>query len=59
MVEAIVLLVVVGVALWLLNTYVPMAPPIKTVVNVLVVLLLLLWILRGFGIIHDSPTFHP
>lgn len=46
-----VLLVVVGVALYLVNTYVPMAPPIKTIVNVVVVLLLVIWLLSAFGFI--------
>jgi len=29
-----------------------MAPPIKTIVNVLVVLLLCLWLLNAFGIVN-------
>jgi hypothetical protein len=34
-------LIVLGVGLYLLNQYVPMAPPIKTIVNVVVVLFVL------------------
>lgn len=56
MLEVIVVLVVVGVCLYLLNTYVPMAPPIKTIINVLVVMVVILWLLRAFGLIHgDMP----
>lgn len=50
MVEILVVLVVIGVCLYLVNAYVPMAAPIKTVVNVLVVLCLVVWLLNVFGI---------
>ena len=46
-----VLLVVIGVALYLINTYVPMAAPIKTVINVVVVLLVVVWLLNAFGLL--------
>ena len=49
-INLIVILVVIGVALWLINTYVPMADPIKTVLNVVVVLIVCLWLLGLFGI---------
>ena len=50
LIQLIVLLVVVGVILWLINTYIPMQPPIKTIINVIVILVLCLWILSVFGI---------
>lgn len=50
LIQLIVVLVIVGVVLWLINTYVPLAPPVKTVINVIVVLILCLWLLRLFGI---------
>lgn len=43
-------LIIVGVILWLINTYIPMAEPIKAVVNVVVVLLLCLWLASVFGL---------
>jgi hypothetical protein len=45
-----VVLVIVGVLLWLLNTLVPMDQKIKTIINVLVVILVLLWIAEAFGV---------
>jgi hypothetical protein len=42
--------VVLGVCLWLVNTYVPMAPPIKTLLTVVVVLLIVLMLLRMVGL---------
>lgn len=50
MIELLVVLVVVGVLLYLLNAYVPMAAPIKTIVNVLVVLGIIVYVLEGFGL---------
>ena len=47
----IVVLVIIGVGLYLINKYVPMAEPIKTILNVVVILLLVIWLLRQFGIV--------
>lgn len=51
LINIIVVLVVVGVALWAINTYIPMAKPVKNILNVVVVLVLVLWLLQVFGII--------
>jgi hypothetical protein len=55
LVGLLVLLVVVGVALYLVNTYVPMAAPIKTIVNVVVVLVLVIWLLDAVGLLSGQP----
>ena len=47
-------LVVVGVILWLINTYIPMQSTIKTILNIVVVIAVVLWLLYGFGIISNS-----
>jgi cytochrome c biogenesis protein CcdA len=52
-----IVLVVVGLCLYLVQTYVPMAQPIKTVIGVVVVLVLCLWLLQAFGII-DGNVFN-
>jgi len=44
-------IIVVGVLLWLVNTYVPMAGSIKTILNVLVIIFLVIWILSTLGLI--------
>ena len=49
-------LVVVGVVLWLINTYIPMQSTIKTILNVVVVIAVVLWLLYGFGIISGSGS---
>jgi len=50
MIQLLVLLVIVGVVLYLVNNYVPMAAPIKTIINVVVVLAVCIWLLRVTGI---------
>jgi hypothetical protein len=44
-VSLIIVFVVVGVVLWLINTYVPMEARIKKLMNIAVVVLLVLWLL--------------
>lgn len=44
-----IILVIVGVVLWLINTYIPMDGKIKTILNVVVVIGVILWLLSMFG----------
>jgi hypothetical protein len=48
-----VTLVVVGVLLWLVNTYVPMDAKIKRILNVVVVVVVVLWLLKAFGLFQQ------
>jgi hypothetical protein len=54
LVTVVLTLIVVGVLLWLINTYIPMQGAIKTIINLVVVIAVLLWLLYGFGIISRS-----
>lgn len=47
----IIVLVIVGVLLWLLNTMIPMDGKIKTIINVIVIIVVCLWLLQAFGVI--------
>lgn len=47
----ILVIVVVGVLLWALNSFVPMDSKIKSILNIVVVILLILWLLQAFGVI--------
>lgn len=51
LINLVVTLLVVGVGLWAINTYVPMGRRIKQILNVAVVILVILWLLRGFGLL--------
>jgi hypothetical protein len=52
-------LVVVGVILWLINTYIPMQATVKKILNIVVVVVLILWLLYGFGIISGGEVHMP
>lgn len=54
MIGLLIVLVIVGVCLYLIDTYVPMDPAIKTVIRVVVVLCLVLYLLQAFRIV-DIP----
>jgi len=49
--ELIIVLVVVGVILWLVNTYIPMEPGIKKLLNIAVIVFLVIWLLSHLGVL--------
>lgn len=49
----VVVLIVVGVLLWLVETQIPMSPPIKIIIRVVVILVVVLWLLQLF--VGDIP----
>jgi hypothetical protein len=55
-ISVLVVLVILGLALYLVETYVPMSPPIKVVLRVVVILLLVLYLLQAFGIWRGTLT---
>ena len=46
-------LIVVGVLLWLVNSYIPMARSIKSILNAVAVIVVVLWLLNVFGLLHS------
>lgn len=46
-----VVLVVAGLLLWLVNTYIPMDRKIKNILNIVVVIIIIIWLLKVFGIL--------
>jgi hypothetical protein len=50
LIEIVIVLIVVGVVLWLINTYIPMAAAIKSLLNAVVVIVLIVWLLKAFGL---------
>jgi len=51
LVDIAVILVIAGLLMWLINTYVPMAAAIKSLLNIVVFVVLLIWVLQSLGII--------
>lgn len=58
LVTLIVVLIVIGVLLWLINTYIPMDPKIKGILNAVVVILVILWLLQAFGVLGSLRGVH-
>ncbi len=53
LVSLVVVLIVVGVLLWLVNTYIPMEATIKRIINIVVIVAVVLWLLTVFGLLPD------
>jgi hypothetical protein len=49
LITIVIALIVVGVALWLINNFIPMAGSIKTILNVVVVVGAVIWVLQAVG----------
>jgi len=50
------ILVVIGVVMWAVNTYIPMQPSILKILNIAVVILVLLWLASVFGLIPSGAN---
>jgi hypothetical protein len=56
--NVVIVLIVVGVLLWLVNTYIPMQATIKKILNAVVVIAVVLWLLNGFGLLEPLLNIH-
>lgn len=56
LIQLVVILIVVGVLLWAVNTFIPMDPQIKSILNAVIIIAIVLWLLflllNVFGIAH-------
>jgi 1-acyl-sn-glycerol-3-phosphate acyltransferase len=51
-------IVIVGVLLWFINTCIPMQPTIKKILNIVVVIILIIWLLHAFGVWQHLSNVH-
>lgn len=58
LINLVIVLIVVGVLLWLVNTYIPMDRKIKSILNVVVVIAVVLWLLQIFGVLGSLSSIH-
>jgi len=58
LVQVLIALIVVGVLLWLVNTFIPMAGSIKSLLNAVVIIVVVVWLLNVFGLMHYVTNFH-
>ena len=53
LIHVVLVLIVVGVLLWLVNSYIPMAGSIKSILNAVVIIAVVLWLLSVFGLMSE------
>lgn len=58
LIQVVVVLIVVGVVLWLINRFIPMAGSIKSILNIVVVIAVIWWLLNLFGILSHFPNIN-
>ncbi|MGA3189719.1 MAG: Thivi_2564 family membrane protein [Bryobacteraceae bacterium] len=57
LVNLVVVLIVVGVLLYLINRYIPMASSIKSILNIVVVVAVCVWVLQAVGLWTNVTNF--
>ncbi len=58
LIQIVLLLIIVGVVLWLINSFIPMAASIKSILNAVVVIAVIIWLLNVFGLLSSGPRIH-
>jgi hypothetical protein len=53
----VIVLIIAGVALGLINRYIPMASSIKSILNVVVVVCVCVWVLQAMGLWTSVTNF--
>lgn len=56
--QVVIILIVVGVLLWLINSYIPMQATIKKILNAVVVIAVVVWLLNIFGLLDSLLNIH-
>ena len=54
----VLVLIGVGVVLWLINKYIPMQGTIKNILNAVVVIVVVVWLLKVFGVWGSLTNLH-
>jgi hypothetical protein len=56
LIQLVIVLVIVGVILWSINSYIPMQATLKKILNVVVVIAVIVWLLSVFGVIGNISS---
>lgn len=56
--DVLIVIIVVGVLLWIINTFIPMDHKIKRIFNLVVVIFLIIWLLKVFGLFSYLMNVH-
>ncbi len=57
LINIVLVLILVGVGLWMINRFIPMAASIKTILNIVVVIAVCVWVLQAVGLWGDVTSF--
>lgn len=57
LIDVVVFLIIVGLCLWLINTFIPMAESIKAILNVVVAIAACVWVLKAFGLWNQLVNY--
>jgi len=58
LIDIVLVFVAVGLVMWLINTFIPMAAGIKSLLKVVVFVVVPIWVLRIFGVVAAIPGVH-
>ena len=56
LINILIVLVIVGFLLWLVNNYIPMDGKIKKIVNIIVLIVVVIWVLKAFGLLNKLTS---
>lgn len=56
--QVVMILIVAGVLLWLVNSYIPMQATMKKILNAVVVIAVVLWLVGIFGLFDSVHNIH-
>ncbi len=56
LINLVIILLVVGVLLWVVNTYIPMDRKIRNILNIVVVIVVVIWLLQVFGVMGSLDS---
>lgn len=58
LIHVVLVLIVAGILLWLIESFIPMDAKILRLLQAVVIIVLVLWLLRVFGIVNVLPGAH-
>jgi hypothetical protein len=56
LIHLVVIFIVIGFLLWVANRFIPMEPRIKSIMNIVVIVAVILWLLNVFGVISSFSS---
>lgn len=56
LITVVIVLIVAGVILYLINRYIPMDGTVKSILNIVVIIAIIIWLLKVFGVWGDVTS---